>query len=343
MVNSKLDKIAHVSGHTGSSIWDIEIIILVCTLSLCLNNLWSRISSRRTEMNQYLQEYAILIIPMVLAMTKSEYSRIIISTQITCIVTLVMLPKPKLTQVKQEIAKLAVKFTGHAPYVVAFRSYLQMLTVVAILAVDFEVFPRKFAKCESYGTSLMDVGVGCFVFSSGLVAGPRLQNSGSLRRTLRLVLPVLLLGLARVVFTKALDYQEHVSEYGVHWNFFITLGLLPLLIYIQNRIFKGVPLYLAGITVLGVYQYSLSHGLEEFIMNAPRIDYFTMNREGIFSLIGFYGLFLLAAQSGKEILSISSSSWEKLTSLCKYFVIYSAGLYLCLEVLEMKVSRRIVL
>ena len=37
-----------------------------------------------------------------------------------------------------------------------FRSAMMLGTFVAILAVDFQVFPRRFAKCETFGISLVN-------------------------------------------------------------------------------------------------------------------------------------------------------------------------------------------
>ena len=36
-----------------------------------------------------------------------------------------------------------------------YRAHMVLMTVLSILAVDFPVFPRSFAKCETYGVSLV--------------------------------------------------------------------------------------------------------------------------------------------------------------------------------------------
>ena len=76
-----------------------------------------------------------------------------------------------------------------------------LVTAICILAVDFPIFPRRFAKTADYGYSLMDLGVGGYMFAAGLTAPEARGKSGQkdVRAVLVGCLPLLFLGGARLL------------------------------------------------------------------------------------------------------------------------------------------------
>jgi glucosaminylphosphatidylinositol acyltransferase len=200
------------------------------------------------------------------------------------------------------------------PFLTQYRGSMLVLTCLSILAVDFRVFPRRFAKVETWGTSLMDLGVGSFVFSAGVVAarpvlkeraeGKTIPLQRRLLSAMRHSLPLLVLGLIRLLSVKGLDYAEHVTEYGVHWNFFFTLGFLPPFVAIFQSVLKLVPSYATLAIILAVlYQVLLeSTGLKAYILLAPRTDLISMNREGLCSFVGYLAIFLAGQDAGMYVL-----------------------------------------
>lgn len=103
-----------------------------------------------------------------------------------------------------------------------YRVCMMIVTCLCILAVDFRIFPRRYAKTETFGTGLMDLGVGSFVVANALVSRQaRNISSVNLMTALRNTSPLIALGFGRLVSTAGVDYQVHVGEYGVHWNFFL--------------------------------------------------------------------------------------------------------------------------
>ena len=96
----------------------------------------------------------------------------------------------------------------------------------------------------------MDLGAASFIiiagWASALSTSPTnnsiatTTNSGRLaRKAIVKCGPLLLIGLIRLATNKGLEYQEHVSEYGVHWNFFFTLccveGTLVLWKFVKSH------------------------------------------------------------------------------------------------------------
>ena len=50
------------------------------------------------------------------------------------------------------------------PFLAIYRAHMMLLTLLAILAVDFPLFPRFLAKCESFGVSLVSETVSLLEF-----------------------------------------------------------------------------------------------------------------------------------------------------------------------------------
>ncbi|KAI9224579.1 GWT1-domain-containing protein [Blastocladiella britannica] len=193
--------------------------------------------------------------------------------------------------------------------VTVFRGWMMSLTSFAILAVDFTVFPRQSAKTEMFGLSLMDFGVGATVLSSGIVSGMRScrsalqpQQQGALATLageLQRALPMLALGVIRLLMVRSADYTVDPSEYGVHWNFFFTLGALgPMISVVRLCIHRGNDL-VRGLAVTGVYE-AVIHAtqLTEYVQHAPRTHFFSSNREGMLSLFGYVALYYYGRSLG---------------------------------------------
>lgn len=183
------------------------------------------------------------------------------------------------------------------------RGLTYVITIFAILAVDFVDFPRHLAKTEKYGYSLMDTGVGLFVLMSGLVHKNLRQHSliNIIKGNSKFIFVLVMLGVARYLSVKQLDYQEHVTEYGVHWNFFFTLAVCKFLS--TAILYFNINALVYSFILLFTHELILYSGLQDWVFSDVERDSFLLaNREGISSCLGYVSLYLFAAYI-KNVLS----------------------------------------
>ncbi|NXM74636.1 PIGW protein, partial [Serilophus lunatus] len=197
------------------------------------------------------------------------------------------------------------------PAVTVFRVYVNVLTAISILAVDFPQYPRRFAKAETYGTGAMDLGVGAFIFGNALVCPEVRQKPhvaqpkfSSLARQLFSVWPLVSLGFGRLLSLKSVEYHEHTSEYGVHWNFFFTLALVRLAASLLLAVLPKNNSWVAALALAVLYQLLLNTtSLKTFLLHGSsgtdgRLGFLDANREGLLSLFGYLAIYLASVQAG---------------------------------------------
>lgn len=378
MLDLKQRKEEFVSGLTGGPVWEIYACTLVAAASYYT---WCTLQSRLSFFDQGFTarflDIALTWLALLLSFTL--YSNRLIELNLAIllpgiIVSLLNSTRQITTspQFKKNLKESPAKiYLPKLSFLTVYRGGMMVTTCLAILAVDFRVFPRKFAKVETWGTSLMDMGVGSFVFSMGLVSAratlmdsfldQRTSRFAAMAASFRQALSVLGLGLIRLVLVKSFDYQEHVTEYGVHWNFFITLGLLPPFVSLFDMFPKRIPLIGIALGIGCIYELALNKtGLLSYLITAERTNILSQNREGIFSFIGYLSIFLCGKATGYYALpakltiksyffpqsksSLGSSSSSKYIHKFAMLLITGSILqffyYISRHVLRLSVSRR---
>jgi phosphatidylinositol glycan class W len=134
--------------------------------------------------------------------------------------------------------------------------------------------------------------------------------------SMRHSVPLFALGLIRLCSVKGLAYVEHVTEYGMHWNFFFTLSLLPPIVEVFDDLVMVVLYEILSLGIAILYQVILeSTNLKTFILLSLRgPDFLSKNREVIFSFFGYLAIFLGGRAIGTRITLclISSASSQQI-------------------------------
>lgn len=144
----------------------------------------------------------------------------------------------------------------------------------------------------------MDIGVGTFIVSTAITSrfvrrDPTRETASQKKWSVQLLM-VLILGFGRFAVLKAVDYHEHVSEYGIHWNFFATLFCVWASADVVHAYVPRQHIPWLALTLLVAYQTALSTtGLTDYVFSDYRADIISANKEGILSLCGYVPLYLL--------------------------------------------------
>lgn len=293
----------YLSGHEGGGLLDVPLtlspVLLLGFIAVYLRCL----VGYKNHFVCFLLDFVCTVLPCTLLVT-------VLSEQLTMCLLILLIPftltifrelffrKSTIRLSEALRTKVTLK---RRPFVTNFKAIVSLLSVICILAVDFTIFPKRFIKTEAYGYSLMDTGVGFFVVANALTCNLKETNS---RKLFISNVPILILGFVRYLTTEKIRYQKHVTEYGVHWNFFFTLAIVKFLgPYLAS---KFPPKWYLLTIWCALHEVVLKAGLEPWVMSdAPRTNLLSANREGIVSILGYLYLYVVGVHLGTWLLYAS--------------------------------------
>lgn len=275
----------------------------------------------------FIKEICTIIVPLVLLNTIFVEGTLLVMTAIM-VTSFALLIGLNIFNHQSFVSRKKFKMLLKSPiqddkrsFVTCCRSIVSIITVVSILAVDFKIFPRRLAKTETHGYSLMDIGVGFFILSNAAVVKIEKVARGGFKQTIIGSSVLFLLGTIRYYTLQNINYQNIIFEYGVHWNFFFTLGTIKLVSYVVLNLFSLHSL-LPAIFLGMLHQILLFSCLEDYVLgNKPRDNFIDANREGLVSILGYTSLYLIGVSMNKFILRKSTTVGNDLKTAAKVVLI----------------------
>lgn len=103
----------------------------------------------------------------------------------------------------------------------------------------------------------------------------------------------------RFYLLASFNYHDHVTEWGVHWNFYLTIAIIRILM-VFLRSSKYAMSY--GLSLLVISEFiQKEFDLKTYILHAPRVDLISANKEGIISLPGYIAIQLIGIGIGRDM------------------------------------------
>ncbi|XP_004608656.2 phosphatidylinositol-glycan biosynthesis class W protein [Sorex araneus] len=360
-MSQKQMKEAFVSNLNGTSVLEVTEGLCLPVLCILLRGLLLILSqhlcSSHSWRTRFLMDFVVLIVPMVTILTILASFVLLenlllilfgaglfyhIYSRRTCFDRL------PFKKVLEKFLKISLE-SEYIPAITCFRVINSVFTAIAILAVDFPIFPRRFAKAELYGIGAMDFGVGGFVFGAAIVS-PEIRKKYTkgfrfnyLIRLLYSIWPLIFLGIGRLAVIKSIDYQEHVTEYGVHWNFFFTLIAVKLITSLLLVIFPVNKSWIVAIGITIFYQLALDftplkmlilHGTDG---SGTRVGLLNANREGIISSVGYVAIHMAGVQTGSYIFRKRAQVKDWIQVACCILLV-AIGLFISLSIVQVNVE-----
>ena len=131
-------------------------------------------------------------------------------------------------------------------------------------------------------------------------------------------LPLVVLGILKYVSTQLVDYHNHMSEYGAHWNFFITLAIVQVACGSCTCFLERKYIFVVGVMLAIGHEFSLVRLVHySWIFNLSdstrlQSSFWIANIEGLVSLVGYSSIFLLGSSLRPVInsLSVNPRRWR---------------------------------
>ena len=168
------------------------------------------------------------------------------------------------------------------------RTVLMIPVVICINMCDYSsIWNVRLSKTSLNGISLMDLGVIGFVFINAFG-----RCTPTYKIFSRKIIFLTVLGFIRLFTLFYFNLEAEPTEYGCHLNFYFILAALDFLYNLYKKFFRMFYLF-DTVIASSILHFYYKYINIDCVFNENRVGLFMQNKEGFFSLIPLFCLYLI--------------------------------------------------